>query len=112
MGYSSLVGPVRWTGLVLAPEGVYHARIAPFGTRDPTFTLFPSTVENPSIARTRSVPEVGRFLSMAQFPVTRYRGGQERSVVEYQEYGLSWRPLLRVELNAQLEVLAVGWIDH
>lgn len=112
MGYSSLVGPFRWTGLVLAPEGVYHARIAPFGTRHPTFTLFPSSTDNASIARTRSVPEVRRFVSTAQFPVIRYRAEKERSIVEYQEYGLSWRPLLRVELNAQLEVLAVGWIDH
>lgn len=112
MGYSSLVGPFRWTGLVLAPEGVYHASIDPFGTRDPTFTLFPSTTENPSVARTRSIPQVRRFLSAARFPVTRYRVEKERSIVEYQEYGLSWRPLLRVELNAQLKVLAVGRIDH
>ena len=112
MGYSSLVGPFRWTGLVLAPEGVYHASIDPFGTRDPTFTLFPSTTENASVAKTRSVPEVRRFLSAARFPVTCYRVEKERSIVEYQDYGLSWRPLLRVELNTQLDVLAVGWIDH
>jgi len=29
MGYSSLVGPFLWTGLVLAPEGVYQAQIIP-----------------------------------------------------------------------------------
>jgi hypothetical protein len=112
MGYSSLVGPFRWTGLVLAPEGVYHASIDPFGIRDPTFTLFPTTTENPSVARTRSIPQVRRFLSAARFPVTRFRVEKERSIVEYQEFGLSWRPLLRVELNAQLEVLAVGRINH
>jgi hypothetical protein len=112
MGYSSLVGPFRWTGLVLAPEGVYHASIEPFGTQDPTFTLFPSATENPSVARARSIPQVRRFLSAARFPVTRYWVDRERSIVEYQEYGLSWRPLLRVELNAQLDLLAVGRIDH
>jgi hypothetical protein len=39
MGYSSLVGSFLWTGLVLAPEGVYQAQIIPLGTLSPTFTL-------------------------------------------------------------------------
>ena len=112
MGYSSLVGPLRWTGLVLAPEGVYLAQVDPFGARSPTFTLFPSTTENPFVARSRSIPEVQRFMSEARFPVTRYRVEKGQHIVEYQEYGLSWRPLLRVVLNQRQEVLAVGRIGH
>jgi hypothetical protein len=112
MGYSSLVGPLRWTGLVLAPEGVYQAQIIPFGPRSPTFTLFPSSTDNPFVVKTRSIPEVQGFLSAARFPVTRYRVEKGQPIVEYQEYGLSWRPLLRVVLNERREVLAVGWIEH
>lgn len=112
MGYSSLVGPLRWTGLVLAREGVYLAQVNPFGARSPTVTLFPSTTENPFVARSRSIPEVQRFMSAARFPVTRYRVEKGQHMVEYQEYGLSWRPLLRVVLNQRQEVLAVGWIEH
>lgn len=112
MGYSSLVGPLRWTGLVLAPEGVYQAQISPFGARTPTFTLFPSTTENPFVTRTRSIPEVQRFLSAARFPVIRYRMERGHAIVEFQEYGLSWRPLLRVMLNERQEVRGVGWIEH
>ena len=112
MGYSSLVGPLRWTGLILAPEGVYLAQVSPFGDRSPTVTLFPSAPENPSVARSRSIPEVQRFMSEARFPVTRYRVGKGQHIVEYQEYGLSWRPLLRVALNERQEVLAVGSIRH
>lgn len=112
MGYSSLVGPLRWTGLVLAREGVYLAQVHPFGERRPTFALFPSTTENPFVARSRSIPEVQRFMSAARFPVTRYRVENGQHIVEYQEYGLSWRPLLRAVLNERQEVLAVGWIEH
>lgn len=112
MGYSSLVGPLRWTGVVLAPEGIYQAQISPFGVRSPTFTLFPSTTENRFVARSRSIPEVQGFLSEARFPVTRYRVEKGQPVVEFQDYGLSWRPLLRVVLNERQEVLAVGWIEH
>lgn len=112
MGYSSLVVPLRWTGLVLAPEGVYVAQIIPFGAPSPTFSLFPSSADNPVVATTRSITEVQRFLSAARFPVTRYRVEKGQHIIEYQEYGLSWRPLLRVVLNERQEVLTVGWISH
>jgi membrane-bound metal-dependent hydrolase YbcI (DUF457 family) len=112
MGFSSLVGPFRWTGLVLAPEGVYDAQIVPFSTRKPTFTFFPSSIENPCITKTRSIGEVRYFLSAARFPVTRCSVDRGKQIVEYQEFGLSWRPLLRVVLNERQEVLDVGWIEH
>lgn len=112
MGYASLVGPLRWTGLVLAPEGLYLAQIMPFGGRRPTFTFFPNSIDNPFVARTRSIPEVRGFLSAARFPVTRYRLEKGQHIIEYQDYGLSWRPLLRVVLNERQEVLAVGRIAH
>ena len=112
MGYASLVAPLRWTGLVLAPEGVYLAQIMPFGAPSPTFTLFPSSTDNPLVARTRSIPEVRRFLSAARFPVTRYRVEKGQHIIEFQEYGLSWRPLLRVVLNERQEVLTVGGIAY
>jgi len=112
MGYSSLVGPLRWTGLILAPEGVYVAQINPFSSRSPTFTLFPSTAENPFVARSRSLAEVQRLMSAARFPVTRYRVEKGKHIVEYQEFGLSWRPLFRVALNEWQEVLAAAWIAH
>ena len=112
MGYASLVGPLRWTGLVLAPEGVYLAHIMPFGARRPTFTLFPSDDDGPFVARTRSIPEVRDFLSAARFPVTRSRLEKGQHIVEYQDYGFSWRPLLRVALSERQEVLSVGRIAH
>jgi membrane-bound metal-dependent hydrolase YbcI (DUF457 family) len=112
MGYGSLVAPLRWTGLILAPEGVYAATITPFGASDPTFTLFPTSAPSPIATKTRSLPTVDGFMSTARFPVTRYRSEKGQHIVEYQEYGLSWRPLLRVVLNEQQELLAVGWIAH
>lgn len=112
MGYTSLFAPLRWTGLILAPEGVYAATIPTFGASDPAFTLFPTSAENPSVIMTRSIPKVHDFLSRARFPVTRYRLDTGQHIVEYQEYGLSWRPLLRVVLNEQQEVVTAGWIAH
>ena len=112
MGYSSLVAPFSWTGLVLAPEGVYEAKIFPFRTENPTFTLVRSSADNGFIAKTRSIPDVQLFLARARFPVTRYRLEKDRSIVEYEECGLSWKPLLRIEFNEQQEVVAVGWIEH
>ena len=112
MGYSSLVGPLRWTGLVLAPEGVYAAQVNLFSTRSPTFAFFPSSTENAFVTRSRSIPEVQQFMEEARFPVTRYRLENGQHIVEYQEYGLSWRPLLRTVLNQRREILAVGRIQH
>jgi membrane-bound metal-dependent hydrolase YbcI (DUF457 family) len=112
MGYASLVGPLRWTGLVLAPEGVYLAQIMPFGAQRPTFTFFPSSSDDSFVARTRSIPEVRGFLSASRFPVTRARLEKGQHIIEYQDYGISWRPLLRVALNERQEVLSVGWIAH
>jgi membrane-bound metal-dependent hydrolase YbcI (DUF457 family) len=112
MGYASLVGPLRWTGLVLAPEGVYLAQIMPLGDSRPTFTFFPSSIDNPLVTRTRSIPKVSEFLSAARFPVTRYRQEKGQHIIDYQEYGLSWRPLLRVVLNERQEVVSVGGIAH
>lgn len=112
MGYSSLVGPLRWTGLVLAPGGVYLSQVDLFSARSPTFAFFPSTPDNPFVTRSRSILEARRFVEAARFPVTRYRVEKGQHVVEYQEYGLSWRPLLRVVMNQRREVLAVGWVEH
>lgn len=112
MGYASLVAPLRWTGLVLAPDGVYLAHIMPFEARRPAFTFFPSSNDDPFVARTRSIPEVRRFMSSARFPVRRSRREKGAHIVEYQDYGTSWRPLLRVTLNERREVLAVGRIAH
>jgi hypothetical protein len=112
MGYASLVGPLRWSGLILAPEGVYLAQITPLGPSRPRFSFFPSTIDNPFVAKTRSIPEVRDFLSTARFPVTRYRLEKGQHFIEYEDYGLSWRPLLRVVLNERQEVLAVGRIAH
>lgn len=112
MGYSSLVGPLRWTGLVLAPEGVYVAQVNLVSTRSPTFAFLPSTTDNPFVMRSRVIPEVQRFMEAARFPVTRYRVENGQHIVEYQDYGLSWRPLLRAVLNQSREILAVGWVDH
>jgi hypothetical protein len=33
-------------------------------------------------------------------------------MVEFQDYGLSWKPLLRVVLNERQEVLTIGWVEH
>jgi hypothetical protein len=113
MGYSSLQGPLRWTGLVLAPEGVYVAQVNLFSTRSSApVAFFPSATENPFVTRSRSIPEVQRFVEAARFPVTRYRVENGQHIVEFQEYGLSWRPLLRAVLDQRQEILAVSWIDH
>lgn len=112
MGFSSLVAPLSWTGLVLAPEGVYEAKIFPFRDENPTFTLFRGSTENGLIGRTRSIPDVQYFLSRARFPVTRYREENGRSIVDYQDFGLSWKPLLRIEFDDRHEIVAVGSIEH
>jgi hypothetical protein len=51
-------------------------------------------------------------MSAARFPVTRYRAEKGQHIVEYQDYGLSWRPLFRVAFNERQEVLEAGWIAH
>jgi hypothetical protein len=111
MGYSSLVGPLRWTGLVLAPEGVYVAQVNLFSTRSPTVAFFPTTTENPFVTVVRF--RVQRFMEAARFPVTRYRVENSQHIVEYQEYGLSWGPAPRgIESRRKCSLLVGSSISY
>jgi hypothetical protein len=108
-GAFSFVGPLRWTGLGLAPEGVYEAEITPFSRRRPTFRLYPNATENPFVARSRSIPGMQRFLSQARFPVSCYQVEGTQHIVEFYDHGEGGR-VLRVALNERKEVLAVRWV--
>ena len=105
----SFVGPGRWTGLVLAPEGVYKAEISPFSARSSTFRFFANSAENAFVARSRSMPTVQAFLSTARFPVSCYQVEGSKHIVEFYDYGAG-NGVVRVALNERLETLAVRWI--
>jgi membrane-bound metal-dependent hydrolase YbcI (DUF457 family) len=105
----SFVGPRLWTGLVLAPEGVYRAEISPFSARRPTFRFFANAAENAFVARSRSMPTVQAFLSSARFPLSCYQVEGSQHIVEFYDYGAG-NGVVRVALNERLETLAVGWI--
>lgn len=109
VGHAAVLSRTAWEG-VSSGSGELVGHLA--DALSPTFTLFPSSTHNPIVVTTRSIPEVHGFLSTARFPVTRYRVEKGQHVIEYQDYGLSWRPLLRVVLNERREVLTVGRISH
>ena len=107
---SEFVEPFRWTGLVLAPEGVYQVEIRPFGVRRPTFKFSANATENAFVTRSRSIPGVQVFLSQeARFPVSCYQVEGTQHIVEYYDpwYGMG---VLRVALNERREVLTVRWV--
>jgi len=104
----SFVAPLRWTGSVLAPEGVYRAEIRPFSLDAPTFMLYPNAAENPFVTKSRTLPLPQGFLSEARFPVSCYQTEGPHHIVEF--YDHSGGDVARVVFNEQLEVLAVGWV--
>lgn len=108
---NSLVAPLRWTGLVRAPEGVYKAELRPFGARLPTFRFFPNATEGAILARARSSPSVQAFLATARYPVSCHQVGGNQHVVEFYDHG-SGAGVIRVVLDERLEILAVRWIGY
>jgi len=108
---NSLVAPLRWTGLVRAPEGVYKAEIRPFGARHPTFRFFPNATEDVILAKARSSPSVQAFLSTARFPVSCHQMEGSQHVVEFYDHG-SGVGVIRAALNERLEMLGVRWIGY
>jgi membrane-bound metal-dependent hydrolase YbcI (DUF457 family) len=104
----SFVAPLRWTGSVLAPEGVYRAEISPFSHERPAFMLYPNAAENLFVAKSRTLPLVQGFLSEARFPVSCYQMEGPHHIVEF--YDHSGGDVARVVFNEQLEVLAVRWV--
>lgn len=108
---NALVAPLRWTGLVRAPEGVYKAEIRPFGARHPKFRFFPNATEDVVLAQARSSPSVQAFLSTARFPVSCHQLEGSQHVVEFYDHG-SGVGVIRVVLNEHLEMRAVRWIGY
>ena len=108
---NAFVAPLRWTGLIRAPEGVYKAELRPFGARRQSFRFFPNATEDSIVARARSSPTVKAFLSTARFPVSCYQREGSEHVVEYYDHG-SGVGVIRVTLNERLERTAVRWIGY
>lgn len=108
---NALVAPLRWTGLIRAPEGVYKAELRPFSARRQSFRFFPNATEDSIVARARSSPTVQAFWSTARFPVSCYQKEGSQHVVEFYDHG-SGVGVIRVDLNERLERLAVRWIGY
>lgn len=108
---NSLVAPLRWTGLIRAPEGIYKAELRPFGARRQSFRFFPNAKEDSIVAKARSSPTVRAFLSTARFPVSCYQKDGSQHVVEFYDHG-SGAGVIRVASNDRLERLEVRWIGY
>ena len=76
------LSPFQWSGLVLAPEGVYHGWVDVFDPQPIALHLYPSE-QNGYVARARELRDVQTYLWFARFPVARYRQDSGRHVVEY-----------------------------
>jgi hypothetical protein len=105
----SFVGPIRWNGAVLAPEGVYDGEITPFSS-SPMLKFYPTAAESPFLVKSRSVPEVRQFLSEARLPVSCYQIEGSHHIVEFYDHGPAGAGVARVVLNEQQEVLTMHWI--
>jgi membrane-bound metal-dependent hydrolase YbcI (DUF457 family) len=106
---SSFIGPLRWTGLVRAPEGVYEAEVSLLGPESPKFRLYSYPAENQFLAKAKSVPEVKSYLSEARFPVSCYEPQGNQRLAEFYDpwWGVG---VERVVLNEHLEILATRWV--
>jgi membrane-bound metal-dependent hydrolase YbcI (DUF457 family) len=106
---SSFLAPARWTGLVLAPEGVYRAEMSPFGSERPKFKFYPNVAENAFVTKARSIPAVQRYLADTRFPVSCYEQQEAKSLVEFYDPWLGVG-VVRVTLNQQRGIESVRWI--
>lgn len=117
----------HWTGLVLAPRGVYELSVdlsAPqagkrAGHPEPSETIeyryYPNAPPNPYIAAARELPEVKTVLWFARFPVIRsWKEGSEAvvEIVDVRFAGRGRRPApftYRVRFDSSGRVLSQGW---
>lgn len=104
----SFMAPVRWTGLVLAPQGVFQTEMSPFGSKMPKFNFYPNAAENEFITKARSIPEVQSYLTDSRFPVSCYEEDGGQHLVEF--YDLWGVGVLRVMLNQQGELVGTRWV--
>jgi len=107
---SSFMAPVRWTGLVLAPQGVFQAELSPLGSELPKFKFYPNAAENEFVTRARSIPEVQGYLAAARFPISCYDEGEKQHVVDFYDPWVGVG-VVRVTLNEQREVVGTQWIS-
>ena len=107
---SSFLAPDRWTGLVLAPEGVYEAEMSTLGSEPPKFRLYPNAVENAFVAKARAIPAVQQYLTDTRFPVSCYEQQEGRSLVEFYDpwWGVG---VVRVMLTQQRDIKSVRWVS-
>lgn len=106
---SSFIAPARWTGLVLAPEGVFQAEMSPVGSKTPKFKFYPNAAENAFVTKARSIPEVQSYLADARFAVSCYEEEDGQHYVEFYDpwWGVG---VVRVTLNQQREVISTRWV--
>jgi membrane-bound metal-dependent hydrolase YbcI (DUF457 family) len=106
---SSFMAPVRWTGLVLAPQGVFQAEMSPLGPELPIFKFYPNAAENEFVTRARSIPLVQGYLAFTRFPVSCYEEDEGQHFVEFYDpwWGVG---VVRVTLNQQREVISTRWV--
>lgn len=108
------LSPFRWSGLVLAPHGVYQSWFNVLADDPPRFQFFPSD-DNEFVARAQALPEVKTYLWFARFPVVRYRSVGKLHLVEYSDRRFSSPParnspfVLRVVFDTRGEVLSYGF---
>lgn len=105
---SSFIAPFRWTGLVLAPEGVFQAEMSPVGSL-PKFKFYPNATESVFVTKARSIPAVQSYLADTRFPVSCSEQELGQYLVEFYDpwWGVG---VFRVTLNPQREVVSTRWV--
>jgi len=110
------LSPLRWSGLVLAPEGVYQGFLNVLDGERLRFQFFP-TEENGYVARARKLPEVQTYLWFARFPVARYRQEFGRHIVDYADVrfrgpvGRDTSFVFRVVFDARGELISSSFVN-
>jgi hypothetical protein len=99
------MAPVRWTGLVLAPQGVFQAEMSPLGSELPKFKFYPNAAENEF-----AIPVVQGYLADARFPISCYEEGEKQHIVDFYDPWVGVG-VIRVTLNGRREVIATHWIS-
>ena len=108
------LSPLRWSGLVRTPEGIYQNWFSLLEPETPPFGFFPSE-NNDWVVRAEKLPEVQTYLWFARFPVARYREEPGQHIVEWSDRRFNAVRtrraafVFRAVFNTRGEVLEVGF---
>jgi membrane-bound metal-dependent hydrolase YbcI (DUF457 family) len=107
--------PLRWSGMIRTPEGVWVARFRLTDAVKPQYEFFADSPPNEYIAKAEGLRSVKTYLWFARFPVARYEEREGLHVVEWSDLRFFPRPgrphpfEFRVVFDGNGNVVKEGW---